>query len=275
MGIQAAYMVPHPPLIIPAVGNGKENEIRNTVESYRKIAAEISELQPDTIVISSPHSIMYSDYFHISPGKGAKGDFRQFGVPEAAYSVKYDRELAEHIENLAVASGVQAGLLGEKNPELDHGTMIPIHFINEAYGGKFSGEVIRIGLSGFSFEEHYKMGMLIQKAADDLGRNIVFIASGDLSHRLKEEGPYSYAKEGPEYDRQIMEYAKTADFYQMLMMREDFCEAAGECGQRSFCIMAGALDGIPVEASMLSYEGPFGVGYGVVSYHPLKSTCAF
>ena len=26
------------------------------------------------LIITSPHQIMYADYFHISPGKGASGD---------------------------------------------------------------------------------------------------------------------------------------------------------------------------------------------------------
>jgi len=44
------------------------------------------------------------------------------------------------------------------------------------------------------------------------------------------------------------------------------CERAAECGLRSFQIMAGALDGLAVEAKLLSYEGVTGVGYGVATF---------
>ena len=56
-----AFIVPHPPLIIPAVGRGQEDGIPKTVESYEQIAAKIRELKPETVVITTPHSIMYRD----------------------------------------------------------------------------------------------------------------------------------------------------------------------------------------------------------------------
>ncbi len=94
----------------------------------------------------------------------------------------------------------------------------------------------------------------------------MIIASGDLSHRLKEDGPYGYQKEGPEYDKRIMEVMGQGDFGELLEFSEDFCEKAGECGHRSFAIMAGALDRIKIAAKRLSYEGTFGVGYGICTY---------
>lgn len=268
MNIQAAYMVPHPPLIVPEVGKGREKEIQATVDGYQKVAKEIRTINPDTIVIVSPHSIMYADYFHISPGNYARGDFSAFQAPEVSFDIPYDQEFTDRLTTLSEMNGVSAGFLGERSPTLDHGTMVPLYFIRQAYGEAFHNQVVRVGLSGLSFEEHYKLGMLIQKTAMELDRKIVLIASGDLSHRLKEDGPYGYKKEGPEYDREIMECASAADFQSMLMMKEEFCDTAGECGHRSFCIMAGALDGIDVTAAKLSYEGPFGVGYGIVSFHP-------
>ena len=55
MAIVAAFAVPHPPLIIPAVGRGREKEIQKTIDAYREVGARIAELDPQTIVISSPH----------------------------------------------------------------------------------------------------------------------------------------------------------------------------------------------------------------------------
>lgn len=54
----------------------------------------------------------------------------------------------------------------------------------------------------------------------------------------------------------------------MLEFNPVFCEKAAECGLRSFVIMAGAFDGYDVESEILSYEGPFGVGYGVACFAP-------
>ena len=71
MAIVAAFAVPHPPLIIPAVGRGREKEIQDTIDAYRQVGARIAEVDPQTIVISSPHSVMYRDYIHVSPGASA------------------------------------------------------------------------------------------------------------------------------------------------------------------------------------------------------------
>ena len=61
MFIAGAIMVPHPPIILPEVGRGEEEKIRVTSEAYEKAAAFAAELKPDTIVLTSPHSVMYSD----------------------------------------------------------------------------------------------------------------------------------------------------------------------------------------------------------------------
>ncbi len=92
------------------------------------------------------------------------------------------------------------------------------------------------------------------------------IASGDLSHRLKADGPYGYQEEGPAYDRRVMDVMGSADFAKLLQFSDDFCGKAGECGHRSFTMMAGALEGWKVQAKRLSYEGTFGVGYGICTY---------
>ncbi|MBR3349729.1 MAG: hypothetical protein IKG55_06610 [Solobacterium sp.] len=95
MTILAAFMVPHPPMIVPAVGRGSESQIEKTTKAYEKIAREIADLKPETIIITSPHAVMYSDYFHISPGKGAKGSFARFGAGEVSFQEQYDTELRE------------------------------------------------------------------------------------------------------------------------------------------------------------------------------------
>ncbi len=265
MSLVAAFVVPHPPLIIPQVGKGEENKIIDTVNSYREVAGRVAALKPDTIIVTTPHSIMYSDYFHISPGKSAKGNFASFGAGKVSLQVQYDEEFVNALEACAEREGVEAGTLGEKNPALDHGTMVPLYFINERYQDY---QLVRIGLSGLSLPTHYQLGRCITKTAEKLGRRIVLVASGDLSHKLREDGPYGYAKEGPQFDQLVTQALKEGDFLSLLELNPDFCEAAAECGLRSFIIMAGALSGRSVKVDFLSYEGPFGVGYTVCAFQP-------
>ena len=265
MSILAAFMVPHPPLIVPEVGQGEERGIASTTAAYEQVAQKIQELQPETIIVTTPHSIMYSDYFHISPGSCARGSFGQFGAPQVHMEAKYDQELVAAIGALAQTTNLSAGVEGERDAKLDHATLVPLYFINKSYKDY---KLVRIGLSGLPLTEHYKLGQLIQQAVNKLGRSVVIIASGDLSHRLKKEGPYGFNSSGPEYDAQIMQVMGAGNFLELLKFSPLLCEEAGECGHRSFTIMAGALDKIAVKVNKISYEGPFGVGYGVVEYIP-------
>lgn len=268
MAITGAFMVPHPPLIVPEVGHGEEKGIAATVAAYTKAAQMIAALKPETIIITSPHAQTYSDYFHISPGTDASGDFGRFGAPQASFHADYDTSLVNAICGEADGAGIAAGTEGEKDPSLDHATMVPLYFINKFYSGY---KIVRIGLSGQSYKKHYMLGRCIQRAVEKTGRSAVFVASGDLSHVLKADGPYGFRAEGPVYDERIIEAMRGADFGKLLSFDPDFCENAAECGHRSFIIMAGALDRTAVHAELLSHEGPFGVGYGICAYtQPVK-----
>jgi len=274
MPILGAFMVPHPPIILPEVGHGEEEKIKATTQAYLQVAQEIATLKPDTIIISSPHSVMYADYFHISPGKRAAGNMGRFNAPGVSFDEEYDTELVDEICRICDGYGngdgeaanireFPAGTLGERDIFLDHGTMIPLYFIRQFYN---AFKIIRIGLSGLSLPMHYEMGQIIQKAVNSTNTRVVYVASGDLSHKMKKEGPYGYAKEGPEYDDRIMEVCGSGEFDRLLDFDDAFCERAAECGHRSFVMMAGALDGLDVKAQKLSHEATFGVGYGICRF---------
>ncbi len=267
MNILGAAVVPHPPIILPEVGHGEEQKISATTQAYEEISRRVVELNPDTIIVTSPHSIMYSDYFHISPGEQATGNMRRFSAPTVSLQVNYDAQLAQKLSSLAAAEKIPAGTLGERDASLDHGTMIPLRFLQLA-GLDFNRvKFVRIGLSGLNAATHYKFGQLIAQAAENLGRKIFFMASGDLSHKLKADGPYGLAPEGAIFDSQVMNNLSSGNFLRLLTMDEKICSRAAECGLRSFWIMAGALDKKSVTAEKLSYEGTFGVGYGIVWFN--------
>ena len=267
MPIVAAYMVPHPPMIIPQVGRGSEKQITKTIRAYEAVAAGIAGIRPETIIVTSPHAVLYADYFHISPGEEATGDFDRFRAPEVHFAEKYDTELVKAICALAKGKDFPAGTLGERDRHLDHGTMVPLYFVKQQYTGF---RLVRVGLSGLSHAEHYEFGQIIRQAVEQTGRKAVLIASGDLSHKLQEYGPYGFAEEGPEYDRRIMDAAGRAAFGEMLTFEESFLDKAAECGHRSFLIMAGALDGMDVEAKVYTHEDVTGVGYGICFFRPTE-----
>ena len=267
MAIAAGYMVPHPPIAVPEIGRGEERKISASLQAFKEVAEDIARIKPDTIIVTSPHATMYRDYFHISPGSRAEGDFGRFRAGQVRMSVDYDRELRDKIGQICVSRSFPAGELGELEPALDHGTMVPLYFINACFRNY---RLVRIGLSGLPLAMHWELGTIIREAVDQTGRKAVFLASGDLSHCQKKDGPYGLRPAGPDYDRRIMDVMGKGDFKKLLTFDEDFLEESMECGHRSFTIMGGALDSLDPIVRVLAHEATFGVGYGFVMYHPKR-----
>lgn len=263
MGILAAYAVPHPPLIVPSVGRGEERAIQATIDAYQEVARRIACHKPDTVIVSSPHAPFYRDCFFVATGARAHGDMRRFGVFDEGIDALHDEEFSALLLRCARERGIPAVGDAAYGAELDHATYVPLHFIDAELSGY---RIVRVGLSLLSPQEHFEFGKAISYCADELGRRCVYVASGDLSHKLKVDGPYGFAPEGPQFDAQICDIFLTGDLDRLFSFDEGFCDAAAECGLRSFQIMAGALDGLDWTHELLSYEGPFGVGYGVAAF---------
>ena len=265
MGILAAYAVPHPPLIVPAVGKGEERAIQPTIDAYREVARRAAALRPDTIVLTSPHAPLYRDGFFVSDAIEEMGSMARFGAPDEALAVTNDLTFAQALAERLDRHGIATTGACETRGTLDHGSYVPLHFLAQAIDLE-DVRVVRLGLSGLPAADHRQVGRAIAQAADDLGRRVVLVASGDWSHHLTEDGPYGYVPEGPAFDAQLADILGSGQLDRLFTLDEGLCEAAGECGLRSFQIMAGALEGEPFEAELLSYEGPFGVGYGVAAF---------
>lgn len=268
--IEKCFVLPHPPIIMPEIGRGEEHMIARTRASMERAAAEIAALKPDTVVLSSPHAPFYRDGFFIAGGQRARGDFSPFGFPEIQMDLALDLELSTEIARLADEEGI-ANVRSRGSAKLDHGTLVPLRFVEQAYA---DFQLVLLGLSMLPAREHYRLGVCVQKAARALGRRAVFIASGDLSHVLKKDGPYGFREEGPAFDGLLTDILSRAAFGELLSMPQGLSEKAAQCGLPSFQIMAGTLDGYAVEAEHYSYEGPFGVGYGIFAFQPAEADAA-
>ena len=148
------------------------------------------------------------------------------------------------------------------SPHPDWGFNVPLFFLAKDFKGEVQTFLTGLESPQFYFEE----GKRIYRELDKK-RKYALIASGDLSHCLKEEGPYGFQSDGPKFDKALIEYLKKKDIKNFLKLDEMFPEA-GECGLRSFCFLLGILEasGINYQPEILSYEGPFGVGYLVANF---------
>ena len=133
MSIVAAYAVPHPPLIVPAVGKGQEAAIQATIDGYEEVARRIAAHRPDTIIVTSPHAPAFSDGFFISDAENISGTMEMFGVPaeESTITAKGDPELAELIASLANQANIPIGMGDQYDGPLDHATYVPLYFLRD------------------------------------------------------------------------------------------------------------------------------------------------
>ena len=63
MPMLGAILTPHPPVLLPEVGKGREREIAATSRAMAQAAAEVARWAPDVLIVASPHTILYGDYF--------------------------------------------------------------------------------------------------------------------------------------------------------------------------------------------------------------------
>lgn len=266
--ISGYYIMPHPPIAVPEIGKGEDEKIINTKNACCKIGDDIKEMKPETVIIITPHGPLFRDAISLSYVPTISGDFRRFGVPQVKFKFDVNMDLTEKImkcaENYDVMTvPITSNSIKEYNIlcELDHGALVPLYFVTKRYS---DFKIVHITYGMLSKIELYKFGMAVKKAVEGSKYSAVIIASGDLSHRLSSEGPYGYNELGGEFDREIIKLLQKGDVLGVFNLNRKLVDAAGECGLRSFYILLGSLEGKNINGELLSYEGPFGVGYGVM-----------
>ena len=269
--ILGGYLFPHPPIIVEEIGRGGEKQAKKTLDGSKKLAKEIGNKKPSTIIIITPHGPLFRDAISISAEESLRGNFAKFGRGDVNFEFQNNLELVEKIlyesgkEDITIAS-IDKEFAKDYRVDLDidHGALVPLYFVNDEYKDY---KLVHITYSLFAPKKLYSFGKILQRIVLESEEEVIFTASGDLSHRLSNDGPYAYSPVGEKFDKEIVDLFKKGDFQSIASFDLELAEDAGECGLRSLIILAGFLDSRVVKASVLSYEGPFGVGYCTGKIH--------
>jgi AmmeMemoRadiSam system protein A len=264
--ITYAALTPHPPIIIPEIGQEKAKEAEATIKGMESLAHELILSSPDTVVFLTPHGNVFADCITCLLEPQLTGNLASFGHPEVGTSHPNDLELLKQLGIRAESTGIsllginrEIGLRHSLNSEIDHGIMVPLYYLEKA--GLGDKPLLALSVGDLDNFELYTLGRLIQETAGSLGKRVAVLASGDMSHRLKNEGPYDFHPDGSRFDLMVKDMLAVADVQGILKIPVNLRQNAGECGYRSIVIMLGALDGYDIRSRVFSYEGPFGVGY--------------
>ncbi|MEA2205398.1 MAG: hypothetical protein QOE77_2174 [Blastocatellia bacterium] len=251
-----AGIAPHPPIMVPEVGQQAIAEVRGSIDAMAELTARVIASGAETVILISPHAPLESRAFVAYEGPQLHGDFANFRAPDAAVSADLDEELLSAISDLAARENYRVTRI--KKGALDHGTAVPLYFLQR---NGWNGRVVALGYTFLSDQDHVRFGGIVRSAVDSLGRRAAFIASGDLSHRLKPGAPAGYNEDAHRFDEEVMAALQSREPERLLEIDQDLRRLAGECGYRSMLVAIGATAGLDAAPEVLHYEAPFGVGY--------------
>ncbi|MDF1617804.1 AmmeMemoRadiSam system protein A [Petrocella sp. FN5] len=259
------FFLPHPPIAIPEVGQGRERIMGKTLEGYRWVAQKIKKIKPETIVMITPHGHSFSNGICMLGTPYVHGDLKSFGVSDVAMSKKINLPLT-HLIQMAWEENDLVSLVLDKEMEksygtqvkIDHGALVPLYFVDEVYDGY---QLVHVTPCGMSALDHYNYGVTMKDVIRCFNESIVVICSGDLSHALTDDGPYTYNPYGKTFDALVVKAIENKSPEILLNLSPKDISDAAQCGLNSFLMGFGIMDGYDYHSEVKSYEGPFGVGY--------------
>lgn len=249
-------IAPHPPIMVPEVGGPRVAEVRASVDAMRDLTERIKACGAETIVLVSPHAPLERSTFVAYGGARLRGDFANFRAPQAIVEAPVDEELLGAIQAAAAEERYHVVVMEPR--ELDHGTAVPLYFLLR---NGWAGRVVALGYSFLPDEDHVRFGKCVRRAVEVTERPAAFVASGDLSHRLKPGAPAGFDPDAQRFDEQVVAALQANTPGHIPRIDHGLRRLAGECGYRSMLVALGAASAVEPEREVISYEAPFGVGY--------------
>jgi AmmeMemoRadiSam system protein B len=249
-------VAPHPPIMVPEVGGEHVAEVRASIDGMRELTERIRACGAESLVLVSPHAPLERSTFVAYGGPSLRGDFANFRAPQAIVEAPVDEELLAAIQRAAAEERYSVKVLEPQG--LDHGTAVPLYFLLR---NGWAGRVVALGYSFLPDEDHERFGECVRRAVEAVKRPAAFVASGDLSHRLKPGAPAGFDPQARRFDEQVVASLKANAPRQIPRIDRSLRRLAGECGYRSMLVALGAADAFEPDCEVISYEAPFGVGY--------------
>jgi len=253
-----AGLMPHAPVLVPGVGGDRLVDVAATVRAMATVARRAVAAQPGTLVLVSPHSPRRPGTFGLWRTPRLRGSLERFGSLDDRVDLPFDRDFADQLEKEAARRGLQTWHIGDKS--LDHGAVVPLCYLVAA-GWKGPTVILSLNYPGEGGLE--ELGEAIAAVAQERQRRTAIIASGDMSHRLTPAAPCGFHADGRRFDETLIALLRQGAYREVARIDSDLEETAAEDAADS-CRIAVTAAGYRTEGhEVLSYEGPFGVGYGV------------
>ncbi len=256
MDVCCAALMCHAPIVLPEIGGARAAECARTTRAMREIARRVVAHRPDVLVLISPHAPRQGSRWGLVEDLRIGGSFARFGFPGLRLELPGAPDAAREVRAAAERRGLRCW--SAEGQDLDHGTLVPLSFLVEA-GWRGATLVIALPYPGTGSEA--EMGGAIREAAARRGERWAIVASGDMSHRLQPDAPAGYDPRAKEFDRAFVTALAAGDLRGACSVDPWLRELAAEDVVDSTAVAAGATGFRSDGHDILSYEGPFGVGY--------------
>lgn len=263
MAIVYACIAPHPPVMVPAVGRGREQVMPAVLNAMSDLCGALQQARPESAVIITSHGPARWEAIGVLTAPTAAGTLAEFGAPQVQFQFDNDVELAQRFRDEAKAAE-QGSVTGIENwgRGLDWGCLVPLYFLHEAMVGV---KLMPVVISAGSAERHFEVGHALARAVEGSGRRTAVICSADLSHALSPDAPARFDPAGALFDAQFRQAVERWDVRWVLHSDESFRRRAAEDAVRQTALLMGSLSGYQIRPRVLAYDAPFGVGYLVAS----------
>lgn len=262
MPIPCAVLMCHAPIVIPQIAGRRAPECARTTAAMSQAASLLLRHAPDVLVIISPHTPRDRRRFGVVASPSIRGDFGRFGAPTVGLSLPGSPRAARALEQAAGERGL--GVWQPPGDDLDHGALVPLHFMVEA---GWHGPTLLLALPYPGTGTEASMGLAIASTAQRLGERWCVLASGDMSHRLQPDAPAGYHPAAHEFDAAFRASIEAGDLRRACSVDPALRDIAAEDVVDSTSVAAAALGYVARGHRGLDYEAPFGVGYLAAVLH--------
>ena len=276
MTLVYACIAPHGGEIIPELASKSMlRKFEETRAAMRVLARRISEAQPQTIVIASPHNLRLLSNIAVVVSENSSGTLKGSSNQSVAVRARCDVDFGKIVvrqsekARLPVVGanyGTAAG--SSSDMQMDWGTLIPLWFLLKEH--RLKSRILIVAPSReISLRTNFDFGRLLGRLMkSNRKKRFAFIASADQAHAHSRSGPYGFSPAASKYDAFVLDAIRDNSLKRVLRLRPRFIEEAKPDSPWQMVILAGINEVIPMRSQLLSYQAPSYYGMACAGFEP-------
>lgn len=255
-----ATIVPHPPLLLPEVGKEKIEVAQKIIKALEKINKQLIEIQPDLLLIISPHGTGFDDVFTLNLSEKYLVNFEKFGDLKTKLEFTGDLGVMYQIRESMESCPEEYPLTMVSEKKLDYGAGIPLYYLTK---GLENFKIIPLTpAEGLGVEKHFNFGQELKQELIKSSKKIVIIASADLSHQPNGQDNSLSEK----FDEKVIKIIEDHSFPEIKNLEAENLKDIQQCGLKTIAILLGLLSETGCKPKILSYENSLEIGFLVAQF---------